>query len=683
MWIGCTTDKRKIFFFLSTLLHAFFARADEALLLDKLEVTATRINLIGIADSASQGVVPADRIANVPLLRPGEVLEQTPGLIVSQHSGTGKANQYYLRGFNLDHGTDFAVWLEGMPVNMPTHAHGQGYADTNFLIPELMDRIEFRKGPYFADEGDFSSAGATRLYYARKLPQTIAQLGWGEGGFRRVLLAGSPEATGGQMTYALEAHGYDGPWDSPENLGKVNGLLRWSSGNAEYGFDLLAMAYLAHWDSTDQIPSRSIRSGQIGRYGALDTTDGGETHRYSLSADWRNGLWQANAYAIDYKLDLFSNFTFFLDDPVNGDQFEQFDRRRVYGGSLARRWEMELAGRPLEQSVGLQARYDDIGKVGLYHTAARQRLGTVRQDKVEQSGVALWWQANWQATERLRAALGLRADRYDFDVDSDNPLNSGRADDSIVSPKLGLAWRAGRDTDIYLNWGQGFHSNDGRGSVISVNPADGSPADKVAPLVRATGKEIGLRGAWLPTWHTTLALFRLDIDSELLFVGDAGATEASRPSRREGVEWTNHYRPWNWLYLDADFAMSRARFTDADTAGNRIPGAVEQTASICLAVEREQGWFGSARLRYFGPRPLIEDDSGRSASSVLVNGRVGCRYDRNLTIALDILNLFNRKVADIDYYYESRLAGEAAPVADIHTHPAEPRTLRFSVQISY
>jgi len=676
-------SKRKTVFLLTVLLPAIPAQADENLWLDEVEVTAARINLIGIADSASQGIVPADRIANVPLLRPGEVLEQTPGLIVSQHSGTGKANQYYLRGFNLDHGTDFAVWLEGMPVNMPTHAHGQGYADANFLIPELIDRIEFRKGPYFADEGDFSSAGATRLYYARKLPQSIAHASWGGDGFRRLLLAGSPEAAGGQLTYALEAHAYDGPWDQPENLGKVNGLLRWSSGDDGHGFDLLAMAYRAHWDATDQIPLRAIRSGQVGRYGALDTTDGGETHRYSLSADWHHGPWQANAYAIDYKLDLFSNFTFFLDDPVNGDQFEQFDRRRIYGGAVTRRWDMALGGRPLEQAVGVQARYDDIGKVGLYHTAARQRLGTVRQDQVEQGSVALWWQANWQATERLRAMLGLRADRYAFDVESDNPLNSGKADDSIVSPKAGLAWRAGRDTELYVNWGRGFHSNDGRGSVITVNPADGTPTDKVAPLVRATGKEIGLRGAWLPNWHTTLALFRLDIDSELLFVGDAGATEASRPSRREGVEWTNHYRPWSWLYVDADFAVSRARFTDADPAGNRIPGAVEQTASIGLAVERERGWFGSARLRYFGPRPLIEDDSVRSATSVLVNGRLGYRCDKNLTLALDVLNLFDRKVADIDYYYASQLAGEAAPVADIHTHPAEPRTLRLSVRIAY
>lgn len=398
---------KKNHFVLLLFFAMFHVQADESLVLDDVKVTATRINLIGIADSASQGFVPASRISNVPLLRPGEVLEQTPGLIVSQHSGTGKANQYYLRGFNLDHGTDFAVWLEGMPVNMPTHGHGQGYADANFLIPELIDHIEFKKGPYFADEGDFSAAGATHVHYARHLPQSIASVGLGEFGFRRLLFAGSPEVTNGNLTYALEAHTYDGPWDLPENLGKVNGLLRWSQGNAEHGVNLLAMAYRAHWDSTDQIPQRAIKSGQIGRFGALDNTDGGETHRYSLSADWRSRPWQANAYVIDYKLDLFSNFTFFKDDPVNGDQFEQYDDRRIYGGGVTRRWDLELVARSLDISAGLQTRYDQIGKVGLYHTAAQQRLNKVRQDKVNQNTVALWWQANWQATEQLRTTLGL------------------------------------------------------------------------------------------------------------------------------------------------------------------------------------------------------------------------------------------------------------------------------------
>ncbi|HQR60611.1 MAG TPA: TonB-dependent receptor [Methylophilaceae bacterium] len=673
----------KIIFIILLVAAAAAAHAGEVLTTDSVEVTATRVNLIGVAESASEGIVPGDRIANMPVLRPAEILEQTPGLIVTQHSGSGKANQYYLRGFNLDHGTDFAVWLEGMPLNMPTHGHGQGYADANIFIPELVDNVEFWKGPYFAEQGDFSSAGATRVNYYRSLSQSIASAGVGEDGYRRLLFAGSPEVASGKMLYGLELNTYDGPWDSPENLGRVNGLLRWGTGDAGRSLNVMAMFYQAHWNSTDQVPQRAIDSGQIDRWGALDDSDGGNTHRYSLSADWHGGAWQANVYAIDYKLDLHSNFTYYLDDPVNGDQFEQYDDRRVYGGALSRRWTDTLFGRTLEQGFGVQTRYDDIAKVGLYHTAAKQRLDTVRVDKVKEASAALWWQADWQVLEQVRATLGLRGDRYHFDVDSDDAANSGTTNAGIVSPKFGLAWRAMPKTELYFNWGESFHSNDARGTTIQVDPKSGDPAQQVSPLVRSKGEEIGLRAAWLPGWQTTLALFRLDMNSELLFVGDAGATEASRPSKRTGVEWTNHYRILSWLYLDADFAVSRAEFTDSDPVGDHIPGAIEQMASIGLAAERELGWYGSARLRYFGPRPLNEDNSVRSDSSTIVDTRLGYRYDKHVNIYLDALNLFDRKVSDIDYYYESQMRGEAAPVADIHTHPTESRELRLTLQYLY
>ena len=538
---------------------------------DEVDVRAARENLIGVADSASQGLVAGDRIANIPLLRPGEALEQTPGLIVSQHSGSGKANQYYLRGFNLDHGTDFSLSLVGTPINNPTHAHGQGYADANFLIPELIESIEFRKGPYFADLGDFSLAGAAKINYYHTLPKNIASATVGEDGYRRLLIAGSSEQGPGELLYAFEANLYDGPWDNPENTRKLNGVLRWNTGNDEKGFDLLAILYHNRFDSTDQVPLRAINSGLIGRFGAIDPTDGGRTHRYSLSADWHNGPWKANAYFIDYSLDLFSNFTFFLDDPINGDQFHQADRRKVYGGAVSRHFDSNLFGQQIDQDIGLQTRYDDIGQVALSKTVAQHFLSNTRNDSVKQFSGALWWQAGWQATERLRATVGLRGDYYHFDVISNNSLNSVVANANIVSPKLGLIWRSSQNTDLYFNYGNGFHSNDGRGSTITVDPKTGDPLQKVNPLVRGRGTEIGIRGAWLPGWQTTLALFNLDIDSELLFTGDAGTTEPSRPSRRNGVEWSNHYLPTNWLYVDANFAISRAQFRDSDPVGNNYP----------------------------------------------------------------------------------------------------------------
>lgn len=656
----------------------------EELALGEIEVIAKRENLISIADSASEGVISQQRIANIPLSRPGEVLEQVPGLIVSQHSGDGKANQYYLRGFNLDHGTDFSVWLDGMPLNMPTHAHGQGYIDANSLMPELIDRLEFKKGAYHSEQGDFSAAGSTHLHYANILAKSTAKLTLGSYGFQRLFKAGSQALTDGQLLYALEAQAYDGAWDNDQNLKKLNALLRYSTGNEEHGWAITAMAYDSDWDATDQVPKRAINSGLISRFGAIDATDGGETSRYSLSANWHNADWQANAYAIHYKLDLFSNFTYFLDDPINGDQFQQADRRNILGGALTRSINTEFAGINSSNQIGLQTRYDDIGNVGLYRTKARQRLSTSREDEVKQHSLGLWWQGNWQLLPSLRASTGLREDIYRFDIDSNIARNSGKAHSQIFSPKLGLAWQANEHHEIYINWGRGFHSNDGRGSTIQIDPVSGDPAEKVNPLVKAISQEIGWRANPINNWQTTLAVFQLEIDSELLFIGDAGATEASRPSRRVGIEWTNFIQLSDSSYIDADFAITRARFSDKDPAGQYIPGAVAKTASIGITTQFANNWQASSRLRYFGPRALIEDNSVKSSGSLLVNARLGYQASPQWNIALDVFNLFNRKVSDIDYFYTSRLQGEPlVGVHDVHTHPAEPRMARLTATFNY
>ncbi len=656
----------------------------EEIQLIEVKVTAVRENLIGVVDTASEGVISNQRISNLPLSRPGEVLEQVPGLIVSQHSGDGKANQYYLRGFNLDHGTDFAVWLDGMPLNMPTHAHGQGYIDSNWLMPELIDSLEFKKGAYHAEQGDFSAAGSTHLHYATALPQSIAKLTVGSYGFQRLFNASSEAIADGQFLYAIEAQGYDGAWDNSQNLKKFNGLLRYSAGTEERGWTVTAMGYDSTWDATDQVPKRAINAGLIGRFGAIDATDGGETSRYSLSAEWHDDTWQANVYAIHYKLDLFSNFTYFLDDPINGDQFEQADKRNVLGGTVKRSFNANIAGLETSHQIGLQGRYDDIDHVGLYRTVARQRLSTTREDAVKQASVGLWWQGNWQLLTNLRASAGLRQDIYHFDIESNIAENSGKAHSNIFSPKLGLAWQTSKQHEFYVNWGRGFHSNDGRGSTIRVDPVSGDPAEKVNPLVKAISKELGWRANTVGNWQTTLALFQLDIDSELLFIGDAGATEASRPSRRVGIEWTNYIPINSWSYIDADFAIARARFGDSDVVGDYIPGSIAKTASIGIAINHPSGWSGSTRFRYFGPRALIEDNSVKSSSSLLTNSRVAYQFSSKVNLALDIFNIFDRKVSDIDYLYTSRLQNEATQgVEDIHTHPAEPRMARLSLILNY
>lgn len=657
--------------------------------LSTVEVRARTENLSGIAGAASEGVVAKERISALPLLRPGEVLELVPGMVVTQHSGDGKANQYFLRGFNLDHGTDFRTSVAGVPVNMPTHAHGQGYSDMNFLIPELVERVTYRKGPYYADEGDFSSAGAARIDYARKLDGTLGQLGLGQNGYQRALLAGSPAAGSGHLLYALEAFHNDGPWQIAEHYKKLNGVLRYSEGTRRDGFSVTAMAYSADWTATDQVPQRAINSGLIDRYGSLDPTSGGKTQRLSLSADWTrhgaNSRSQANAWLLDYKLDLYSNFTYCLNDLAasgtcaSGDQFKQADRRRAGGFDASHTFYERLGGFETENTLGVESRVDRIRPVGLYATSGRTTLATTREDRVEQRSIALYAQNETRWLEKFRTVAGLRADFYHFDVASNIAANSGQASDRQLNPKMTAIFGPWATTEVFLNFGKGFHSNDARGTTLTVDPTSGAPAAKVTPLVKTTGYEVGVRSEPLPGWQSTVSWWALNIASELLFVGDAGVTEPSRPSRRRGIEWNNLYAVNSWLAFDADIALSRARFRDSDPAGDYVPGAVATTANLGVTVDNLGPWFGAFRLRHFGPRPLIEDNSRRSAATTMANLRVGYKFDRRTHLALDVFNLFNRKVSDIDYWYESQLRGEAAPVADVHTHPAEPRVVRLTL----
>ena len=658
--------------------------------LSAVEVRARAENLEGLAVSGSEGVVSSQRLQAVPLLRPGEALEMVPGLIVTQHAGDGKANQYFLRGFNLDHGTDFATWVAGVPVNMPTHAHGQGYTDLNFLIPELVDRIRFRKGPYFADEGDFSSVGVARIDYFRRLEGTLAQLTGGQNGYARALLAGSPAVGAGNLLYALELFHNDGPWEVPENYRKLNGVLRYSQGTRDDGFAVTGMAYRGQWTSTDQVAKRAVDGGLIGRYGTLDDSTGGETYRYSLSAEWarrgENNQSKASAWWLRYGLDLWSNFQYCLNDYAatgtcaTGDQFKQAERRQAGGFSAAHTVFDNWAGLEVANSFGIDARRDRIDPVGLYATQRRVTWNTVREDVVTQNLVSLWAQNETRWNDWFRSQLGVRGDYYDTDVDASLPANSGKASDRMLTPKVALIFGPWRRTEFYLNYGQGFHSNDARGTTMRVDPVDGTtPVAPVSPLVRTTGYEAGLRSEPLPGWQTTLALWQLNMDSELLFVGDAGTTEPSRPSRRYGVEWTNYYVANSWLAFDADLAWSHARFSESAPEGDYIPGAIVAAANIGVTVDNLGPWFGALRFRYFGPRPLVEDNSVRSASSSLTNLRVGFKFTPKLRLALDVYNLFGRQANDIEYWYDSQLPGEAAPAFDRHIHPTEPRTARLTL----
>ena len=661
--------------------------------LEKVTVTGTATNLIGVADSANVGTVTQKQLEARTVYRPGELLEAAPGLVVSQHSGEGKANQFYLRGFNLDHGTDLRTTVDGMLVNQRSHAHGQGWTDLNFVIPELATGLEYKKGPYYANEGDFSSAGAVSLKYADTLAQGIASIGLGQNGFRRALLADSPRLGigpfEGHLLYALEAMHNDGPFVHPDDYKKANGVLRYSEGDAANGFNLSAMGYQAKWNSTDQIAKRAVDAGQLGRFDAIDPSDGGESHRLSVSGAWRRSdagsSTRVNAYLIDWKLDLFSNFTYFLDDPVNGDQFYQPDRRRTAGMNASQTWPMSGIGSDSENTLGIQFQNDNVFN-GLLSTKARQTLSTTRRDHIVETSVAVYAENATRWTPWFRTVLGARADTYRFDVKSDNAANSGRATASIANPKLALIFGPWSNTEFYVNAGGGFHSNDARGTTLTVDPKSGAAADKVPPLVRSRGFEFGVRTAFVPGLQTALSVYRLDFASELIFAGDAGTTQAGRPSRRTGFEIANYYKLSDWLTIDADLAFARASFNDNDPdgIGKRIPGAVEGVASVAIAVDHVGPWFGALQYRYFGPRPLIEDNTVRSASTASINARIGYKINPRVRIELEGFNLTNRKASAIDYFYTSRLQGEpAAGTDDIHFHPLESRSLRVSLALNF
>jgi len=656
--------------------------SSSAQILDSVSVIGRRANLVGEAVSASEGSVGQSEISARPLLRSGDLLEFVPGLVATQHSGSGKANQYFLRGFNLDHGTDFATFVDAMPVNMRTHGHGQGWTDLNFLIPETVEELRYRKGTYYADVGDFSSAGSARFRIADSLPRDLIALELGEYGHARGVSVGSTPVAAGELLWGAELQRFDGPWtDIEEDVDKRNLTLRYSSELGSGRAHLSFMAYDNEWRSPDQIPQRAVDSGQISALGSIDTSVGGDSSRYSLSGGWSgtafDGELNAAAYLIDSKLDLFSNFTYLLDDPVDGDQFEQVDDRRLYGFEIAQQWQSSRS----RWRVGLDGRFDDIDTVGLYRTRERQRLSTVREDAVEEGSLGLHVGHEFRFNEQLRSYLGLRHDYYDFSVDArSEPLNSGTANDSATSAKLSLIYQPREALDLYASVGQGFHSNDARGTTIEVDPLTGEAAEAVDALVDSLGAELGARAHLNDQFQATLAVWSLRIDSELLFVGDAGGTEASRPSQREGVELGMYWFGSDNLSADIEASWTRARFRDDDPAGDHIPGSIPLVMSAGVNARSDSGWLATLRVRHFGPFPLIEDDSVEADGSTLVNLRIGREWG-HFGVYLDVLNALDSDDHDVDYFYASRLPGEpAGGIEDIHFHAFQPRSVRVSVQ---
>lgn len=677
--------------------------------IEEMSVTAKSVRdaMRGNVEAASIGTVLAQQIEHRPVQRPAELLETIPGMVVTQHSGEGKANQYYLRGFNLDHGTDFATYVEGVPVNNVSHGHGQGYTDLNFIIPELVDRLVYKKGPYHASEGDFSSAGASRIFYRNQLEAPTLKYTLGEDNYNRLLLAGGETLGEFDIMFAYERLANDGPWERTQNHEKDNVFLKLVHGDNANGLSLSALYYDSDWNASDQVPRRLVRAGVIGDFDTLDDSTGGATHRYQLAFNQWRTLTDAtrittNAYWVDYELDLTSNFTYFSGpvpevSPVSGvapqdisDQINQFDERHTMGGRLA--LEQDLHTRH-ELEMGLDLRYDDISDVGLGQSYRQRLYSVATRSSVEglSYGVFASVHSNW--TDWFATTLGVRYDRFEADADarvindSTNSAllraNSGTADDDQLAPKLSLRFGPFANTELFFNYGEGFHSNDARGAV----------ADTGLPLIaESQGYEFGLRSTPLDTLQLTVVWFDLELDSELVFVGDEGTTEPLDSTRREGIELGLIYQPVEWLVLDADYALSRARFKDTqvdggEVLGNHVPDAVEDVLSLGATIAFNPGLFGGLQFRYIGPRDLTESGDIRSDTTSMLNANLGYDFAAGLSVNLEVLNLLDDEGKDITYWYESRTQDErsagVAPVEDFHIHPSIPRTLRLSLAYTF
>ncbi len=626
---------------------------------------------IGEAIAASEGGVAGADIEIRPLLRPGELLEATPGLIATQHSGGGKANQFFLRGFNLDHGTDFGLYIDDMPVNFRTHGHGQGYLDVNGLIPEAVERVDYRKGPYRADTGDFSFVGSSFITTKDNVePFATAEIG--SYGYRRFVAGGSASVGDGNLLVMGQVKLNDGPWELPEDFEGYSGLIKYSTPIGMGDFQIALHIFDASWNPTEQLPERLIGTPACeDRFCALDTTLTGYTERQVLTANYESENWRITGYAQHYDWSLLSNFTYFLEDPINGDQLRQFEERWTYGGRVER---FDQLTNRISLRSGAEVRIDDIGPIGLDETIDGALEFNYNSFDVLEKSIGLYSEVIVEPVDRLFITAGIRGDFYGFKTEALDGVDvwSGKVSDDIVSPKIGANYEVADGIAVYANYGEGFHSNDARGVT---NPDDPAPG-----LVKGDFKETGFRferGGLIFTG----VYFWSRIDSELIYVGDSGAVEPSDPGRRRGYEFTAFWKPNNWLAVDGVWTGTHSRFAGLPEGENFVPGALRNSGELGISAAFRE-FNAAARLRYLGKHPLIEDNSERGAATLLVNARLAWTPDNLAGFELygEVLNLFDSKDDDIDYFYATRFPGEPAEgIEGRNSRIVEPRQFRVGV----
>jgi len=701
----------------------------ESTSLEEITVASGRIGLLGTVSTASEGVVADQELQLAPVYRPGQLLETVPGLIVTLHSGEGKANQYLMRGYNLDHGTDLATYVDDMPINQPTHAHGQGYTDLNFMIPELANGLSYTKGPYYANVGDFGAVGSVHVDYRDTITDQMSAT-VGTLGFQRIFSAGSQPLGDGELLAAAEVQHYDGPFVKPDDARKENFVLRYSEGDAHDGYSVTAMYYNQIWTNTTDIPIRAISEGLVpDRFGTLDLTDGGHAQRASLSVNYRatlgGGQFSASGFFIYNQLHLYNDFTHFLIDPIHGDQEDQFENRHASGGAANYTLPVPLGAIQNEISAGGLMRYDLLG-VGRSPSEDQVPLSPhddppsfSDNDQVYLFAGAAYLQATTHWTSTFRSVLGIRDDyQHGTDIDYLAALhetagytNGGAAAQSLLQPKGSLIYTPTETLEFYLAAGRGFHSADLRGVNQDISVDLGLPHTPL--LARQEGQEVGVRAAAARNLVFTFAVYNLWQQSETTIDPDLGQDIAGPPSRRYGYESNATYQINRWLEFYGGYSGDHTRFTrpfDDGTGhlGTYITDAPVATGSLALYLRNLGSWSGGLEYRYLGNYPLssgpcvnsaaVKDFPGVATSCAnaptspgQVNGKgfgelnldAHYAFASGWGAALGIYNLLNSHAAAAEFWYVDRLRSEIGTYpdgrADVHEHPLEPLMARFTI----
>jgi hypothetical protein len=612
-----------------------------------------------------------------------EVLRKVPGLFIGQHAGGGKAEQIFLRGFDVDHGTDISISVDGMPVNMVSHAHGQGYSDLHFVIPETINKIDFGKGGYYAQEGDFNTAGYVNFKTKDYLKESSISVSVGQfNSLRTVGLFDLLENTKNQNAYvALEYIATDGPFESPQNFNRLNLFGKYVMYSPENDkLTLTASHFTSRWDASGQIPQREVDNGNMTRFGAIDDTEGGETERTNFNVTFDNYIsddtkLSANAFYSHYAFELYSNFTFFLEDPLNGDQIKQKEDRTIFGANATITHTTDLGGIELNLTSGFGVRHDVVDDIELSRTLNRRTtLENIQLGDINQTNIDAFVNAEFEFG-KVKIAPALRVDYFKFLYNDALQTNYETLSEtkSILSPKLNFFYKAKDNLQLYLKSGLGFHSNDTR--VVVANGGEDI-------LPRSYGADLG--SVWKPFSKLVVnsALWYLFLEQEFVYVGDAGIVEPSGKTRRYGLDLGLRYQLTDWLFLDSDATFTNARSTEEPSGKNYIPLAPDFTFTGGLAVNNLNGFSGGIRLRYLDDRPANEDNSIVAEGYFVTDFNVN--YDfKAISLGLAIENLFDVDWNETQFATESRLRNETRPVEEIHFTPGTPFFIKAKVTYTF